>query len=512
MTERAAARADHRLSAVIVAIFLAIVVALAGLRLSWVVVGPPKDLVALATLAVLGILSVWLREPDVGSRISFSFLSIVQVSCVVLVGPVGGVIVGALSSLVEPGRVPKRVRTFNVAMSAILGSVGGLTYHFVGGISDLNGVHGPVALLLHVGAPLMVADVAQMLANGVLLATIVHLHTGVPLRRFFVQMVTNSGIAYIGYGFIGFLFVILWGPADVGPFSAVLILAPLFVARWAFVQFGEEQRAHERALSALVTAVETKDPHAAGHSARIAVLAEWMAQPLSLGAQEVESLRFSAMLHDVGKVGVPTRLLRRPRSGATGSSTGQWLPAGELGPGTPSAGSLARADIEAVARHPQHGVEVVRGIDFLQGSLDGILHHHERWDGQGYPDGLAGQQIPLFSRVIAVADAFDAFTTDRPDRPALPVEDALIELRARAEGQFDPAVVDALHEAIARHPWPRTEIPAGELETMRGYLDHDHPPSWEQASRINGLPAVQPSGREVATELHTPEPHEIRLS
>ena len=127
-----------------------------------------------------------------------------------------------------------------------------------------------------------------------------------------------------------------------GPFSAVLILAPLFVARWAFVQFGEEQRAHERTLSALVTAVETKDPNAAGHSDRIARLAEWMAEPLSMGAQDVQALRYAAMLHDVGKVGVPTRILRRPRA-------------------------LTPADLESLTHHPALGVALVRDIDFLRG-------------------------------------------------------------------------------------------------------------------------------------------------
>ena len=202
------------------------------------------------------------------------------------------------------------VRIFNSGMFALQGVVGGWVYILLRGPTPLADLHGPGELLLWVGLPLMAADVAQMLVNAVLLSGVVRLSSGVPPRRFIVQILSNSGIAYIGYGFIGFLFVVLWLPADVGAFSAVLILAPLMVARWAFVQFGEEQRAHERAFSALVTAVETKDPFARGHSARIAQLAEWMAAPLAMGAQEAQALRFSAMLHDVGKVGVPTRVLR----------------------------------------------------------------------------------------------------------------------------------------------------------------------------------------------------------
>ena len=106
-------------------------------------------------------------------------------------------------------------------------------------------------------------------------------------------MLSTSGPAYVGYGVIGLLFVILWIPAGVGPFSAVLVLAPLFVARWAFVQYGDEQRAHHRTLNALVTAVEAKDPYTRGHSERVATLCELTAGALNMGPQRAEALRFA---------------------------------------------------------------------------------------------------------------------------------------------------------------------------------------------------------------------------
>ena len=324
----------------------------------------------MVTLLGLGFISVWFQERDVGSRVPMSFLSIVVIASVALTGPVGSAVIGAVPVMFERGGRRPLARVFNASMLAWQGVVGGLVYLRIGGASDIALVEGPAALLLHVGLPLMVADVAQMLVNAVLLSGVMRMSTGVPPRRFFSQIVSGSGPAYIGYGVIGFLLVILWVPADVGPFSAVLILAPLFVARWAFVQFGEEQRAHERTLSALVAAVETKDPNATGHSDRLAELTEWMAEPLSMGTQDVQALRYAAMLHDVGKVGVPTRLLRRTRT---------WTP----------------ADVEALTHHSALGVALVREIEFLNGSLAGIRHHHERWDGLGYPDGLAGDEIPL---------------------------------------------------------------------------------------------------------------------
>ena len=430
----------------------------AGVTLvGWVTDGPPSDALALAILTLMGIASWILREPDVGSRVGFSFLSIILLAGVVIVGPVGCVIIGALSMGLELGKQQARVRVFNAGMTAFWAGLGGLVYEMVGGERQLVVLSGPVALLLHVGVPLIVADVVQMFANAALLAGIVRIDRGIPYRRFFIQMVTNSGVAYLGYGVIGFLFVILWIPADVGPFSAVLILAPLFVARWAFVQFGDEQRAHESTLRALVTAVETKDPFAVGHSARIADLSQWIAEPLTLTVQDVQALRFAAMLHDVGKVGLPTRIVRRP-------------------------GTMTEEDFELVALHPSRGIDLVQGIDFLGDSLQGIQHHHERFDGRGYPDRLTGEQIPLMARIIAVADAFDSLTSTRPHRPGLTPTAALEELHVRAGSQFDPAVLTALARALERHDWRPTEVDRGTLAAMSGYFDHDDPAASERSA------------------------------
>jgi putative nucleotidyltransferase with HDIG domain len=473
MTRRAAAREQTASRGVLAYVIVVTLLAVAAVTVSWKLVGPPEDGVALVVLVVLGVISVGVQERDVGSKITFSFLSIIMIASVVLVGPVGSALVGAVAVMSERVKRPLVARIFNGGMMAVQGAVGGLVYLRIGGATDLTQVDGPAALLMQVGLPLMVADAAQMLLNAVLLSGVVRLSSGVPPRRFLVQIISNSGVAYLGYGVIGFLFLVLWVPADIGPFSAVLILAPLFVARWAFVQYGEEQRAHERTLSALVTAVETKDPNAAGHSARIATLAEWMAEPLSMGAQDVQALRYAAMLHDVGKVGVPTRILRRPRA-------------------------LTPADLESLTHHPALGVTLVRDIDFLHGSLDGIRHHHERWDGAGYPDGLTGEEIPLSSRVIAVADAFDALTTDRAERPGLAPAQALKQIEQRRGRQFDPHVVAALATALERHDWPVTTADEDRLEQMRGYLDHDDPIAWEQAWTAPSLPRPVPPERTAA--------------
>jgi hypothetical protein len=429
-------------------VLLVCVVAATLLIAGWVTAGPPRDLVALAVLAVMGILSWLWRESDVGGRVQFSFISIILLASGVIVGPVGAGVVGLLATIAQAGRDAPVVRLFNTAMLSCVGSVGGLVYLLAGGATDVAALSGPAALLLSVGLPLMVADVAQAVTNAALLSGVMRVANGVPVRLQMWKLLTGTGLAYVGYGLIGFLFVVLWIPAGVGWFSAVLVLAPLFVARWAFTQYGDEVRAHERTLNALVAAVDSRDHHTEGHSGRVAQLCEWMGESMGLSHADTQEIRTAGMLHDLGKVAIPASLLGAPHR-------------------------LDDDELVAVADHPVIGVQMLKDIEFLRGSLEGVAHHHERFDGRGYPDGLAGDDIPLCARLIAVADAFDALTTPRAHRPALPVAEALAEVYRRAGTQFDPQAVAALDRALARHRWvpvePPLELPPGSAD------DHDDP-------------------------------------
>jgi putative nucleotidyltransferase with HDIG domain len=409
-----------------------------------------SDLVTLAVLCVLGVLGSASQERNVGGRIGFSFSSIILLAAVALTGPFGAAVVGAVTCLFVVDRQRLEVRLFNTGMTSAIGSAGGFVYLMAAGTTEVGDLGGVAPLVLHVGLPLMLADVVICLLNAVILSGIVRLTQGTPMRRFILGMLGTSGPAYIGYGLIGFLFVILWVPAGVGPASAVLILAPLFVARWAFVQYGDEQRAHERTLSALAAAVETKDLYTRGHSERVASLCDLMAGSLALSHQDTEALRFAGILHDIGKLAIPTRVLRK-------------------------ADQPSVSDLASIATHASRGVEMVRGIEFLSGSTEAILHHHERMDGRGYPAGLSGEETPLLARIIAVADAFDSLTTSRFHRDALTVAEALDELRKRAGTQFDPTIVAALERSLARHPWEPTRLEPTLMATAGRAFDHDDP-------------------------------------
>ena len=184
------------------------------------------------------------------------------------------------------------------------------------------------------------------------------------------------------------------------------------------------ERGHPEALRALVAAVEAKDSHTHGHSARVAEVSVAIAREMGLGPVQLRQLAQGAVLHDIGKIGTADAVLNKP------------------GPLTPQ----ERVWIE---QHPVAGWEIVRQAPSLHGALSVVRHHHERWDGKGYPDGLAGEDIPLQARIASVADVWDALTSDRAYRPAWSDQRALDHIGAGGGSQFDPACVTAFLRVMA---------------------------------------------------------------
>jgi putative nucleotidyltransferase with HDIG domain len=178
------------------------------------------------------------------------------------------------------------------------------------------------------------------------------------------------------------------------------------------------QRATCQALLGLSNALEAKDPYTRGHAERVGAWSQALAAALGLPPREAEVVRRAGLLHDIGKIGVPEAVLAKP-------------------------GALDAADWAHIRRHPVVGAQIVAPFEFLQEVAPVILHHHERWDGSGYPDGLAGPAIPRGARIVAVADVWDALTSDRPYRGALAPAAALAVLERAAGCTLDADVVRA---------------------------------------------------------------------
>jgi putative nucleotidyltransferase with HDIG domain len=181
------------------------------------------------------------------------------------------------------------------------------------------------------------------------------------------------------------------------------------------------------AIESLNATVDAKDPYTAGHSARVQRIALAVAEELGIPSQRLDAIRFGGLFHDIGKIAVPDSILTK-------------------------AGPLEAEEFARVQRHPVDGAEILSHFSRLRDAVPLIRHHHERWDGQGYPDRLAGDEIPQEACVVGLADAWDAMTTDRPYRAALTVEQAAAEVRSCRGSQFSPAVVDAFFAAFRRQP------------------------------------------------------------
>ena len=178
-------------------------------------------------------------------------------------------------------------------------------------------------------------------------------------------------------------------------------------------------------IEALTSALEARDPYTQAHTSRIRDIAVGMAVAMQVAEETRRSVHFGALLHDVGKIGVSDSILQKP-------------------------GPLTDEEWEVMKQHPVIGERMLQKVEFLQPALPVVRHHHERWDGKGYPDGLKRDQIPVGARIVAVCDAYDAMTSDRPYRKAMSPEQACEELLAHAGTQHDPLCTSLLVDVISK--------------------------------------------------------------
>ena len=187
----------------------------------------------------------------------------------------------------------------------------------------------------------------------------------------------------------------------------------------------ENQQIYLNTIRALTEAIDAKDMYTAGHSQRVAEISTTIAYELGLTQREIDVIHYGALLHDIGKIGIPESILNKK-------------------------GRLTDREFENVKRHPKIGTNILRSIDFLEEALHIVRHHHERYDGRGYPDGVTGEDIPFMARIVCVADAWDAMTSNRSYRKALPFKVVLEEFDKNKGTQFDPTIIRTLQRRSFR--------------------------------------------------------------
>ncbi len=217
---------------------------------------------------------------------------------------------------------------------------------------------------------------------------------------------------------LGTLIAVVYSQTPYG-LGVTLLLLPLGAVYYSLRSYEQLRDQTIRTIEALADAVDRRDPYTLEHSLRVAEYAEKIARRLGLSLEEIEVIVSAARIHDLGKIGVHDEILLKR-------------------------GLLKEHERRRIEEHPVIGADIISRLPLYQAAKDLILHHHEHFDGTGYPDGLKGEEIPLGARIIAVADAFDAMMSARPYRPALSYKTAIAKLKAGKGTQFDPVIVDAL--------------------------------------------------------------------
>ncbi len=208
-------------------------------------------------------------------------------------------------------------------------------------------------------------------------------------------------------------------------FNILLFFIPILLVSHSFRLYTNIRQSYLNTVKAMVAAIEAKDPYTKGHSERVAELTLAVAREFGIPDRELQKLEYAALLHDAGKIGIPEQILNKPCP-------------------------LSTQEYEEVKKHSVLGAEILQKIKFLSSKSDVVLHHHERYDGSGYPAGLSGNNIPLESRILAVADTYDAMTTDRPFRAAKTPAQAMEEMERLSEVQFDPRVMKVFKTVIKK--------------------------------------------------------------
>lgn len=325
-------------------------------------------------------------------------------------------LVAALSTgLALDDRGPLR-RAFNLGQTSLYSVLGGVLF------AELTRASAP--RIASLGLAILVAIVAVATNTG-LVAGAVALENGWRIGKAVRPLLWPTPFT-VALAFPAFLVSLIFVAAEaIGSIAVCLIIAPLIVLRRARVAKLELDEARDRTLQAFVRTVELKDPYTRRHSERVAALVVEIHRELGSREVEIQKRYFGALLHDIGKVGVPSAILGK-------------------------ASALSPAEYELVKRHPGLGADAVREIPFLAAVESEIRSHHERLDGRGYPDGLVGVDIPRAARVLAVADTFEALTSERPYRAAMTEQAALDEMRRVSGSQLDGEIVEALAATLDR--------------------------------------------------------------
>ncbi|TMF24248.1 MAG: HD-GYP domain-containing protein [Chloroflexi bacterium] len=295
---------------------------------------------------------------------------------------------------------------------------------------------------LGVVAQIVIAGLAFSFVNLILAVSLASLRTSTPFGRIWSMTVSNVLTGLVALVPLGWLMAEI--AVKVGLWAAFLFMIPLYLARYSFSKYAETRELFFGTVSALSQAIDAKDGFTRGHADRVSRIAGAIARHMGLPERQIEEIELAGLLHDIGKIGVEDRILMKPAR-------------------------LDPDETELMQRHPIYGASILEPSTSLKPLVPLVLHHHENFDGSGYPDGLKGDDIPLGSRIIIVADAYEAMTSDRIYRKAIGHERAMGQLNRYKGVQFDPQIVRALEKLVEKRgptAFEVSDLPPINYETL----------------------------------------------
>lgn len=340
-------------------------------------------------------------------------------------GPVAAAIVVAAGTVTLRDLRERKsgwVVAFNMLQLPLGVLLAGIVYLELGGVPLASAQDAGVAPRLSLAAA-SAAAVVLFVLNVLMVSVGVSLARRLSLREVWrLQNTAAYSVSFVGLALLGALMAQLMAVA--GWVGILLLFLPLTVARQTFQVYENLRVAYSETIKSLVSAIEAKDPYTRGHSERVAGYARLLGGAISLPEPTSQTLEFAALLHDVGKIGVHQDTLLKQ-------------------------GSLTQEEFAQIRRHPSVGKSVLEAVEFLEDVVPIVHAHHERPDGTGYPQGLRSDEIPLEARVLAVADCFDAMTSDRAYRRPMSLDQARVELARVAGSQLDAHLVSVFLSQVS---------------------------------------------------------------
>jgi putative nucleotidyltransferase with HDIG domain len=378
-----------------------------------------RGLIGLASFAGLAVLAEAMAvQFGVGGprKVHSSIAFLPYIACAAtfpVAAATSAVLVALLAAEILRKRLPW-VALFNISQGVCAVAVGGLLFRALDGTPDFTSFHNVVAfaalVLAFFGTNLVFVSQYVSIQQERSFTSVLRQAIGAEGGNLFYDMLASP---------VALIAAILY--MELAEIGLLLVIFPLLLIRYSYLSKLQLQQANRDLLKVLIKAIETRDPYTSGHSVRVSALARIIAEELKLSAREVERVETAALLHDIGKIDMSyAPIIQKPTD-------------------------LTDHERHTIRTHATRGADLLRNLTSLEESVIlGVRHHHERFDGTGYPDGLAQEQIPLIGRIIMICDAVDAMLSDRPYRRALSAEQVRSELLRCSGAQFDPRIVNVM--------------------------------------------------------------------